>query len=404
MLRVVKPKNARSKRALSAREPKLVEGPKVSIFVKSSQTSEKVRLALTELYQIKSSVNSIQFSKKNLIHPFEDPSSLQFWSIKNDASLFLVGSDSKKRPDNLTFVRMFDHQVLDMVEVGIEGAVSLKDFKGPKITPGLIPLFQFVGSLWESNDRCKCFKSILLDFFRGEQINSIDLVQGLQLVISLTIPEIGQAGENGSLLNSSNVLPASSETETSAPTEQTNEHPEPVSLVAPPSNNIYQESNNIPLIHFRTYTVQLLKSGQREPRVELMPHGPFFDFRLRRTQIPSDELLKMANKRPTVKKVADKSKKVKGNKNVDIDEMGDKVGKIHVGKQDLSTLQSRKMKGLKKDKRQTEEDESEDNESIISDIVMDDGNLSAGASKDSEEMGAVVEVSGSKVIERRSKK
>jgi ribosome production factor 2 len=28
--------------------------------------------------------------------------------------------------------------------------------------------------------------------------------------------------------------------------------------------------------------------------------------------------------------------------------MGDKIGRIHTGKQDLSKLQSRKMKGLKK--------------------------------------------------------
>lgn len=34
-------------------------------------------------------------------------------------------------------------------------------------------------------------------------------------------------------------------------------------------------------------------------------------------------------------------------RNIDIDEMGDKVGRLHVGKQDLSKLQSRKMKGLK---------------------------------------------------------
>lgn len=30
--------------------------------------------------------------------------------------------------------------------------------------------------------------------------------------------------------------------------------------------------------------------------------------------------------------------------------MGDKVGKLHVGKQDLSKLQARKMKGLKKNR------------------------------------------------------
>jgi len=69
------------------------------------------------------------FSKKNNIHPFDDQSSLEFFSQKNDASLFCVGTNSKKRPNNLVFVRMFDYQVLDMIELGIENFKSLHDFK-----------------------------------------------------------------------------------------------------------------------------------------------------------------------------------------------------------------------------------------------------------------------------------
>ena len=35
-------------------------------------------------------------------------------------------------------------------------------------------------------------------------------------------------------------------------------------------------------------------------------------------------------------------------KNISTDAMGDKVAKIHPGKQDFSTMQTRKMKGLKR--------------------------------------------------------
>ena len=35
-------------------------------------------------------------------------------------------------------------------------------------------------------------------------------------------------------------------------------------------------------------------------------------------------------------------------KNVETDVMGDKIGRVHVGKQDLNELQTRKMKGLKR--------------------------------------------------------
>ncbi len=71
------------------------------------------------------------FSKKNIIHPFDDASSLEFFAEKQDASLFVVGSHSKKRPNTLTFARMFDHKLLDMVEVGVTNYRSCKEFKVP---------------------------------------------------------------------------------------------------------------------------------------------------------------------------------------------------------------------------------------------------------------------------------
>jgi ribosome production factor 2 len=71
----------------------------------------------------------VNFSKKNEIHPFEDASSLEFFSEKQDASLFVVGTHSKKRPNNLTFARMFEHKLLDMVEVGVTNYKSCSEFK-----------------------------------------------------------------------------------------------------------------------------------------------------------------------------------------------------------------------------------------------------------------------------------
>ncbi|MBW0523238.1 hypothetical protein O181_062953 [Austropuccinia psidii MF-1] len=389
MQRIIKPKNARSKRALKARAPKLVEDPKTSIFMRSTSTSERVRIALAELYKLKSSSHSIQFGKRNIVHPFEDPSSLQFWSVKNDASLFLIGSDSKKRPNNLTFARLFDHQVLDLVEVAIEGLVSLNDIKGPKTSPGLNPLFHFVGTLWDSDERFKQFKSVLLDFFRGEQIHSIDLVHGLQHVISLSVGEIDQPGASHSILsNSSAPSTITTQPEKENLTSKVT-HPKPVSIVDSDQPKSSSGPDGLPLIHFRTYLVKLLKSGQREPRVELLPHGPSFDFRLRRTQVPSEDLLKLALKRPAERKPINSDKKAKINKNVDIDEMGDTVGKIHVGQQELSKLQSRKMKGLKKDRQSPTSDQEDE---ITDGTETDEENFDA-----TQEMGAIVELEPSKI-------
>lgn len=73
--------------------------------------------------------DAIPFSKKNEVRPFEDPASLEFWADKNDASLFVVSHSTKKRPNGLTFARMFDNKVLDMLEVGVEAFVPMSDFK-----------------------------------------------------------------------------------------------------------------------------------------------------------------------------------------------------------------------------------------------------------------------------------
>jgi ribosome production factor 2 len=73
--------------------------------------------------------NVISFSKKNVVHPFEDASSLEFWATKNDASFFVIAQSTKKRPNDLIFVRTFDGRVLDMCEVGVDSFVSMNDFK-----------------------------------------------------------------------------------------------------------------------------------------------------------------------------------------------------------------------------------------------------------------------------------
>lgn len=71
----------------------------------------------------------INFSKPNPVHPFDDATSLAFWSKKNDASLFAVGMHSKKRPNNLVLARTYDNEVMDMIELGVEKAVSVKESK-----------------------------------------------------------------------------------------------------------------------------------------------------------------------------------------------------------------------------------------------------------------------------------
>ncbi|KAK6532953.1 rRNA-binding ribosome biosynthesis protein rpf2 [Arthrobotrys megalospora] len=316
MLQTVKPKNARSKRALEAREPKLVENEKTTLFLRGTTASGIVQDALGDLHSLKKP-QAIKFQKKNAVHPFEDASALEFFSRKNDASLMVFASHSKKRPHNLTFVRFFDYQVLDMVELGLDGETfrKMQDFKNAKAGIGLKPMISFSGAIFENNPTYAQMKLLFLDFFHGNTVSEVD-VEALQYMISISAAD---------------------------PTDE--------------------EPN--PKIHLRCYMLKTVRSGHKLPRVELEEMGPRMDFKIGRIQEANPDLMKEAMKKP-------KGQEMRTKKNISVDPMGDKVGRIHVDRQDLGKLQTRKMKGLKK--RARDESEGEDDD----DVEMDDDDVEMG--------------------------
>ena len=96
----------------------------------------------------------------------------------------------------------------------------------------------------------------------------------------------------------------------------------------------------LPKIYFRTYSMAFKKSGTKVPNVALVEMGPSMDLTFRRTKFASEELYGQACKRP-------KQLKVKKTKNVGENEMGDKVGRIHMDRQDLNKMEVRKVKALR---------------------------------------------------------
>lgn len=75
--------------------------------------------------------------------------------------------------------------------------------------------------------------------------------------------------------------------------------------------------------------------------------GPYLDLTLRRHQDADPNMLKTALKKPKLKKQEVEKGLGKKRKNLEVDEMGDLRGRIHVAKQDLGKLQRKKVKGLR---------------------------------------------------------
>ncbi|CCK72814.1 rRNA-binding ribosome biosynthesis protein RPF2 KNAG_0L01950 [Huiozyma naganishii CBS 8797] len=305
MIRTVKPKNARAKRALEKREPKLVENVKRALFVPGESSSQYLHDVCVELGNLKKPYVK-RFQRKNKVRCFEDASSLEFLAEKNDSSLVVVATHSKKRPHTLTFARTFNYKVYDMVELSVlrESSRLMSELRGESAAAGIAaaqvglnPMFSFQGALFDTHPVYRQLKSLFMDFFRGDRAHdeqhNLQDVAGLQHVISLTVGE--------------------PETEETTP----------------------------PLL-FRVYRLRTYRSeGQKLPRVELVETGPRLDFKVGRVHTPEPDLVREAHVR------AKQTLGAPQVKNVERDSMGDKFGRVHLGKQELMKLQTRKMKGLK---------------------------------------------------------
>lgn len=161
-------------------------------------------------------------------------------------------------------------------------------------------------NLWETHPTFIQFKSILLDFFRGNELDGVAL-KGLERVISVTI--------GGTASDEANARAAGTE----AANGGSGKGKAVESLIgAVPTGGAttesWDEDKSLPVVHFRTYTTHFMRSGLPQPRVELSPHGPHFTFSLRRSQLPTAEVWKQAMK----KKEKKSTNGPKKSKNVDV--------------------------------------------------------------------------------------
>lgn len=215
--------------------------------------------------------------------------------------MFAFGSTSKKRPNNLVLGRIFENEILDMVELGIKQYKSLTEFKTEKIGTCVKPCLVFNGPKWSQTEELRRLKNLLIDTFQKDKVDAIRL-QGIEHVMSFTCTE-----------------------------DMT--------------------------ILMRSYKILLKKSGQKTPRIELMEIGPLADFKIRRTKIASEDLYKQACKQPKELKVTKK-------KNITQDNLGNTHGRVHMGKQNLGKIQTRRVKGLKKSTEEKKADRQKKKEML----------------------------------------
>lgn len=283
-------KTQRSKRALMDMAPKLVENTKKTLLLKGPKSSELVQKLIRDLYTLKKPDAKL-FTKRNLTRPFEDQSSLEYLCKANDSSLFSYVSHTKKRPQNMVLGRMFDFQVLDMIEFGIEASTfkSMADFEGKRkavVRTGSKPMFVFKGSGFDTSPDLVLLKSLMLDYFRGEVLTKMNIAGLDRLVVCTSLK-----GK----------------------------------------------------VYFRHYGILLKNSGTATPNVQLELVGPSMDLTIRRTRSAPTDLQKLAMQTPRGMRSIKR-------KNMERGLFGDKMARVHLGRQNLDEIALSKMKGLKKRK------------------------------------------------------
>jgi len=224
---------------------------------------------------------------------------------RNDTPLFAFATHTKKRSHSLIFGRLYDGQLLDMIEVYINQGTfkSISDWSTEReatVKFGVAPCIIFNGDDFENETKpdTMLLKNLLLDMFRATSADKINLA-GLDRVIVCT-------------------------------------------------------AHN-DMIYFRQYAIVMKKSGSKFPRVELEEIGPTMDWKIGRVKSAPPDL--KARSLRTVKQVRKKGHVLK--KNIETGPMGHKTGRIYLEHQELNKMATKKMKGLKK-KRKRDDDENQD--------------------------------------------
>ena len=136
--------------------------PKISMALKGTKASPTISAVLVILHKLRLP-SSVLFSKRHEnLFPFENSEVVEKFVQQKNASLFVIGSNSKKRPDNLIFGRLFDSEILDLLEFKIENysEVSSKFI----FAPGLHPLMLFQGEIFETDGVYSRIKNFFIDF------------------------------------------------------------------------------------------------------------------------------------------------------------------------------------------------------------------------------------------------
>jgi ribosome production factor 2 len=282
------PKTAKGRRIKARQGPVLFEDDKLTMFLRGKNCSGEVSKLMSDLANLKKPLVLPRKRDQN-IYPFQDSSYVEKLANVAHTGLVILGESSKKRKAALVLMRMFNEQLLDAIELVVSNYVPASSFKGVEpCSVGAKPLLVFQGAGFSNAEsQLSRARNMFVDVFKGANPKGVSL-EGVEHTIIITETESGK-------------------------------------------------------MLFRVYRIEK-KRGESAtvPRVELTEMGPSFDFTVGRERLPDFTLWKAAMRKPSVLSTTSSSDaqkpKQKKNKNISTDGLGQTIGRIHLGRQDYSKL------------------------------------------------------------------
>lgn len=303
-------KTHKGRLVIDSKLPKLIEDPKKAIFLNTENASELTRIALVEFYLSRKTF-SLRLNKKNKVESvFENTSSVEYFSEKNDASLFMYTSDTKKKPMNICMGSLFNNKLLDAFEFEITNMIPREYFEDkPEFDFNCQPVLIFQGEDFETNTEMNRLKIFFLDFYAQDLLEEVSITDLKKVIVFSS----------------------------------------------------YQNNDN-KCVKIRTFYASTINEYQIN-NYGLKEIGPSYDLTLRKTKITSEDDFKLACKQPRLISSEYTKNRING--------LFDVTGKIYISKQNLEAaslkrydkLLSKKRKKNKQNGNNSEnEDENDNNE------------------------------------------
>ena len=296
---------------LESLKPKLIEDPKQCLFINTKNSTEIMRMVLHELYLMRKELSKKLTKKEYIFNITENKDDVEYLCTKNNTSFFSLSSHNKKHPMDLTLGCLYDHQLLDSFEFEVTNFIPMSYFKeSTTINSDQKPIIIFQGELFEADFNYDRLKKFFIDYFQLYDKENV-VISELRRLIVISI------------------------------------------------------ENDEKVVKIRNYQVNGdLQSKNSLNKVNLVEIGPSFDLKERKFLLADEVLYKKSLKQPKgIKEI--KEKNIEKNKI-----LGEKRGRLHMQKQNLTAVSLKKYKKyMNKDRFDKKKKEAKNKESKESKII-----------------------------------